>query len=118
MLVRDVVRQLELVKGDHFLHPLFAGVGAVRVDVHSFRHLRIRFAGNYPSPKNSLTFPLSKRNNKLNHLPVVKFVSVVVSRHDVQEKNVFGVRIEAREAKFHLREDLPAWKKSRIVSPQ
>ena len=49
MLVADVVGQLELVEGDHLLHPLLAGSGAVRVDIHAFRHLRICLPGYHPA---------------------------------------------------------------------
>ncbi len=41
MLVWDVVGQLEFVKGDHFLHPLFSGGWRIRMDVHPLWHFRV-----------------------------------------------------------------------------
>ena len=49
MLVRQIVGQLQLVEGDNLLHPLLPRGGAVRVDVHSLRHLGVRLARNQPS---------------------------------------------------------------------
>ena len=49
MLVADVVGQLELVEGDHLLHPLFSGGWAVRVNVHALRHLRVGLTGDHPA---------------------------------------------------------------------
>ena len=49
VLVRDVVGQLQLVEGDDLLHPLLPGRRAVRVDVHSLRHLRVSLASYHPS---------------------------------------------------------------------
>ena len=49
VLVADVVGQLELVEGDHLLHPLLAGGRAVRVDIHALRHLRVSLAGDHPA---------------------------------------------------------------------
>ena len=37
----------------------------------------------------------------------MELVSVVVSRHDVQEKDVLGFVVEARDTEFHLWEHLP-----------
>ena len=48
MLVRQVVGQLELVEGDHLLHPLLPCRRAVRVDVHALWHLRVGLARDDP----------------------------------------------------------------------
>ena len=48
VLVGNVVGELEFVKGDELLHPLFSGGRGIRVDVHSFRHLGVGFAGDDP----------------------------------------------------------------------
>ena len=49
MFVADVVGELQFVKRDDFLHPLFAGGWAVGMDVHAFWHFRISFPGDHPS---------------------------------------------------------------------
>ena len=49
MLVGDVVGELELVEGDHLLHPLLAGGGAVGVDVHPLGHLGVPLARHNPT---------------------------------------------------------------------
>ena len=49
MLVGDVVGEFQLVEGDDLLHPLLAGRGAVRMDVHPLWHFRIRFTRYHPS---------------------------------------------------------------------
>jgi hypothetical protein len=54
-LVRDIVRQLELVEGDDFRHPLLAGARAVGVDVHPLGHLGIGFASSDPTTENRST---------------------------------------------------------------
>ena len=48
VLVGDVVGQLELVEGDHLLHPLLPGGRTVGVDVHPLWHLGVRLPGNDP----------------------------------------------------------------------
>lgn len=62
VLVTDVVRQLQLVEGDHFLHPLLAGGRAVRMDVHPFRHLRVGFPSDHPTTDNNKNINLSEYN--------------------------------------------------------
>lgn len=52
VLITNVVRQLQLVERDDFLHPLFARRRWVGVDVHSLGHLRIRLARHHPSTAN------------------------------------------------------------------
>ena len=64
MLIRYIVGQFQLVEVDHFGHPLLAHGRTVRVDVHSFGHLRVRLPRHHPAG-------------------VMKLVSAVVSRHDV-----------------------------------
>lgn len=49
VLVTDVVRQLQLVEGDHLLHPLLTGRGGVGVDVHPLGHLGVRLASHHPA---------------------------------------------------------------------
>ena len=48
VFVRQVVGEFELVEGDDLLHPLLAGVGAVRVDVHPLGHLGVGLPGHDP----------------------------------------------------------------------
>ncbi len=48
MLVGDVVGELQLVEGDHLLHPLLARRRAVWVDVHPLWHLWVGLASNDP----------------------------------------------------------------------
>ena len=68
MLVGDVVGQLELVEGDHLLHPLLPGGRTVRVDVHPLWHLGVRLPSHDP--------PTEKRNLiLLNPLLVVTFTA-------------------------------------------
>ena len=55
VLVGDVVGQLELVEGDHLLHPLLPRGRAVRVDVHPLWHLGVRLPGNDP-PTEKISF--------------------------------------------------------------
>lgn len=50
-------------------------------------------------------------------LPVMKLVSVVVSRYDVQEKNVFGLCVQTGNSKFHLRKHLPRPPRSTFTYP-
>ena len=52
LFVWDVVCQLQFVKWDNFLHPLFPRGWRVRMNVHSLWHFRIGFAGYYPSTEN------------------------------------------------------------------
>lgn len=66
VLVRDVVSELQLVKGDDFGHPLFAGGRAVRVDVHSLWHFRVSFAGYHPPG-------------------IMEFVPTIISRHNIHQ---------------------------------
>ena len=42
MLVRQVVGELQLVEGDHLLHPLLPCRRAVRVDVHPGNETKIK----------------------------------------------------------------------------
>ena len=89
MLVRQVVGELQLVEGDHLLHPLLSSCGAVRVDVHPLRHLRVGLPCHDPST-------------------VVELVAEVVGRDDVEEEDVLRLRVQPRHAELHLREHLPA----------
>lgn len=66
VLVRDVVSELQFVKGDDFGHPLFAGGRAVRVDVHSLWHFRVSLAGYHPPG-------------------IMEFVPTIVSRHNIHQ---------------------------------
>ena len=43
----------------------------------------------------------------MKKLPVVEFVSVIISGDDVEEEDVFRFVIETRNAELHLREHLP-----------
>ena len=52
LFVWDVVCQLQFVKWDNFLHPLFPRGRGIGMNVHSLWHFRIGFAGNYPSTEN------------------------------------------------------------------
>lgn len=45
---------------------------------------------------------------RLNDSPVVKFISVVISRYNVQKENVFGFQVQAGHSELHLREHLSA----------
>ena len=89
MLVRQVVGQLQLVEGDHLLHPLLSSCGAVRVDVHPLRHLGVRLPSHDPPT-------------------VMELVAEIVRRDDVEQEDVLGLRVEAGHAELHLREHLPA----------
>ena len=89
MLVRQVVGELQLVEGDHLLHPLLSCRRAVRVDVHPLRHLGIGLPCHDPST-------------------VVELVAEVVGRDDVEEEDVLRLRVQPRHAELHLREHLPA----------
>ena len=84
MLVGDVVGELELVKGDDLAHPLLAGRRRVRVDVHAFRHLRIRLAGHHPAR-------------------IVELVAAVVDGDDVDEQDVLGAFVEAADLDLERR---------------
>ena len=64
MLVRQIVGQLQLVEGDNFLCPLLPRGGAVRVDVHSLRHLGVRLARHHP--------PAMEENENIYEIPVRK----------------------------------------------
>lgn len=55
VFVADVVGELQLVEGDDLLHPLLAGGGRVRVDVHPLRHLGVRLAGHHPPTREQNT---------------------------------------------------------------
>ena len=75
VLVGDVVGQLELVEGDHLLHPLLPGGRTVRVDVHPLWHLGVRLSSNDPPT-------------------VVELVAEVVRRDDVKQEDVFGLWVQ------------------------
>jgi len=49
VFVGNVVGELELVKGDHFLHPVLARGWTVGVDVHALGHLGVSLARHDPS---------------------------------------------------------------------
>ena len=89
MLVRQIVGQLQLVEGDNLLHPLLPRGGAVRVDVHSLRHLGVRLARHDPPA-------------------VVELVAKVVGGHHVQQEDVLGLGVQAGQLELHLGEHLPA----------
>ena len=60
LFVWDVVCQLQFVKWDNFLHPLFPRGRGIGMNVHSLWHFRISFAGNYPPTEN-------KKNSKIKN---------------------------------------------------
>ena len=88
MLVREVVGELELVEGDNLLHPLLPAGRTVRVDVHPLWHLRVSLP-RYDPPA------------------VVELVAKVICSYNIQQEDVLGLRVEARESELHLREHLP-----------
>ena len=49
VVVHQVVGQLELVEGDHVLHPLAAALWRVRMHGYAARQVRIGFAGDHPT---------------------------------------------------------------------
>ena len=96
VLVREVVGELELVEGDDLLHPLLPGGRTVRMDVHALWHFRVRFA-------------------RYNPPAVVELVAKIIGRHNIQEEDVLGLRVEAGQPELHLGKHLPANHKNRIV---
>lgn len=88
VFVGDVVGKFEFVEGHDFAHPLFAGGGRIRVDVHPFRHFRIRLSGDHPAR-------------------VVELVSTVVNGDNVDEENVFGPFVQSRDLDLERRKHSP-----------
>lgn len=88
VFVGDVVGEFEFVEGDDFAHPLFAGRGRIRVNVHPFRHFRIRLPGDHPSR-------------------VVELVSTVVNGDDVDEENILGSLVQSRDLDLERRKHSP-----------
>ena len=41
-----------------------------------------------------------------SHSPIMEFVSVVISRHNIKQQDVFGLCIQSRDPKLHLRKHL------------
>lgn len=93
VFVGDVVGKFEFVEGHDFAHPLLAGGGRIRVDVHPFRHFRIRLSGDHPAR-------------------VVELVSTVVNGDYVDEENVLGPLVQSRDL------DLERWKHSPVNDNQ
>ena len=60
LFVWDVVCQLQFVKWDNFLHPLFPRGRGIGMNVHSLWHFRISFAGNYPPTGNKKDSKIKK----------------------------------------------------------
>jgi len=89
VFVGDVIGQLELVERDDLAHPLFASQRRVRVDVHALRHLRVSLAGHHP-PR------------------VVELVAAVVDGDDVDQHDVLGALVEARNFDLERRKHAPA----------
>ena len=77
MLVGDVVGQLELVEGDHLLHPLLPGGRAVWVDVHSLWHLGVRLPGNDPPTEKNIISRHSSAFEFMFGLTYRSFVSII-----------------------------------------
>lgn len=95
VLVRDVVGELELVKGDGLGHPLLAGGRAVGVDVHAFGHLRVGLAGHHPAG-------------------VVELVPAVVGRNYIHEQNVLGLLVQAAHPHLERGEHPPAERRTAV----
>jgi len=89
VFVGDVIGQLELVERDDLAHPLFTRQRRVRVDIHALRHLGIGLAGHHPSR-------------------VVELVAAVVDGDDVDQHDVLGAFVEARNFNFERRKHAPA----------
>ena len=70
------------------MHPLFPCGRAVRVDVHSLRHLRVGLARHDPPA-------------------VVELVPKVVRGDHVEQEDVLGLGVEAGQTELHLRKHLP-----------
>ena len=88
VLVLNVVGELELVERDDLGHPLLAGGGRVRMNVHALLHLGVGLARHYPAR-------------------VVKLVATVVGRHDVHEQYVLGPLLQAAHSHFKCRKHAP-----------
>ena len=95
LLIRDIVGEFKLVKRYSFVHPLFACGRAVRMDVHTFGHLRVGLAGHNP-------------------LTVVKLVSKVVGGHNVKQQDVLGLLVQTGKFKLHLWKNLSKKRKINI----
>ena len=88
MLVGYIVGQFKFVKVDHFGHPLLARGRTVRVDVHASGHLRVRFSRHHP-------------------VRVLKFISAVISRHDVHQQNVLCLSVHPCASGLKRRKHAP-----------
>ena len=49
---------------------------------------------------------LSMDQESKGHSPIMEFVSVVISRHNIKQQDVFGLCIQSRDPKLHLRKHL------------
>ena len=88
VLVQVVVGQLELVEGDHLLHPDCPGGRRVGVDVEPAGHVGFCFTGHHP-------------------FRVVVLVAGVVHGYNVHEENVLGILLQPRDAATKGREHPP-----------
>lgn len=88
MFIRNIVSQFEFIECNRLCHPLFTRGRAIRVNVHSFGHLRIGLSCNDPSR-------------------VVKFVSTVVCCNNIHQKYIFCFFVQAVHAHFKRRKHSP-----------
>ena len=74
MFIGYIVGEFKFMEGDGLVHPLLPGGGAVGVDVHPLRHLRVRLPRHNPGA-------------------VVELISKIVGGHNVEQEDVFCFRI-------------------------
>lgn len=89
MLVGDIISQLEFMKCNRLRHPLLPCGRAVRMDVHSFGHLRVGFPSYHPTR-------------------VVELVAAVVSRDYIHKKDILGFLIKPIDTNFEWGKHPPA----------
>ena len=54
MLVGYIVGEVQFMKRNYFLHPLFTSSRGIRVNIHPLGHFRVRFPGDNPSTENMM----------------------------------------------------------------